>query len=225
MCRFGDRYIIEFSLENAYRAGVDEMIIVVGYKAESIINHVGTDFKGIPIRYTIQWEQLGLVHAIECSKDALENSDFFLFLADEVLLNPRHQEMVEAFSNPHVFALCGVVEVEDRSRISRTYGMIYDQQDRQIFRLIEKPRNPLNNTQGTGNCLFRNEILDYIPLTPINQQRKEKELPDLIQCAVDDGKLVKAFEIGSWYANVNTLDELNLENPELQPDGIADDNR
>ncbi|HLV02094.1 MAG TPA: sugar phosphate nucleotidyltransferase, partial [Acidobacteriota bacterium] len=153
---------------------------------------------------------------------ALEGSDFFLFLADEVLINPRHREMVEAFQDPDVFALCGVVEVEDRSRISRTYAMIYNHQDRQIYRLIEKPRNPLNNTQGTGNCLFRNQILDYISLTPINQQRKEKELPDLIQCAVDDGKLVRAFEIGSWYANVNTLEELRLEHPELYSDPVAD---
>ena len=98
------------------------------------------------------------MHAIECARQALEGSDFILFLADEVLLNGRHQAMIDAFSDPGTFALCGVVEVEDPVRITKTYGLIYDESNGRIFRLIEKPRRPLNNTQGTGNCMFRNEI-------------------------------------------------------------------
>ena len=124
--------------------------------------------------------------------------------------------MVKAFKNPQIFALCGTVRVEDLSRICKTYTVILNEETGQIFRLIEKPRTPLNNIQGTGNCVFRNQIYDYIPLTPVNQNRKEKELPDLIQCAVDDGKLVKAFDIASWYANVNTLEELNFQPPERE---------
>lgn len=208
MLRFGDKHVIEYSLENALRSGVEEIVVVVGYRAEMIINAFSTSYKGIPIRYVIQWDQRGLVHAIECARETLEESDFFLFLADEVLLGARHQAMVEAFSDPETFALCGVVEVEDPTRITKTYGLIYDNSSSQIFRLIEKPGRPLNNTQGTGNCIFRNEIFNYIEATPINQQRKEKELPDLIQCAIDDGKVVKAFEIGSWYSNINTISEL-----------------
>jgi len=34
--------------------------------------------------------------------------------------------------------------------------------------------------------------------------RKEKELADLIQCAIDDGRLVTSFNIGSGYININT---------------------
>ena len=62
---------------------------------------------------------------------------------------------------------------------------------------------------GPGNCVFKKEIFDYIPYTPINHQRGEKELPDLIQCAIDNGKLVKFFNIGGNYFNINTLDDIN----------------
>mgnify|MGYP006977938104 CR=1 FL=1 len=41
---------------------------------------------------------------------------------------------------------------------------------------------------GTGNCIFKNEILNYVPQTPINPIRSEKELPDFIGCAVNDNK-------------------------------------
>ena len=61
---------------------------------------------------------------------------------------------------------------------------------------------------GTGNCIFKNEIFDYIEYTPISYVRKEKELPDLIQCAVDDGNPVKLFFIGSKYFNINTADDI-----------------
>jgi dTDP-glucose pyrophosphorylase len=62
--------------------------------------------------------------------------------------------------------------------------------------------------QGPGNCVFRNEILSYIKQTPINQQRGEKELPDLIQCAIDEGNIVKSFVICERYTNINSEDDL-----------------
>lgn len=209
MCSFDGRTIIEYNLDNAIRSGVDEIVLVVGYKAETIINAYGNRYRGVPIRYVIQWEQKGLVHAIECAQDALAGADFALFLADEILINPRHDQMIAEFRNPDVFAFCGTVRVSDLTQIRKTYAVIVDERTGRIHRLVEKPRTPLNDIQGTGNCVFRNEIFNYIPFTPINHIRHEKELPDLVQCAIDDGKMVRAFEVGSWYTNVNTLEELN----------------
>lgn len=200
--------LIEYSLENALAAGVDEIVVVVGYLAEQIINVYGNRFRDVPVQYVIQWEQKGLVHAIDCAHPQIGTSDFMLFLADEILLRPRHAEMIATFHAEDLLVLCGVTEVADRSQISKTYSIIVDDDDRRIYRLIEKPARPMNNTMGTGNCVFGNGIFDYIPQTPINQKRGEKELPDLIQCAIDDGRTVKAFVIGDHYVNVNTVDEI-----------------
>jgi dTDP-glucose pyrophosphorylase len=199
--------LVEYSLKNAIAAGVSEVVLVVGHLAEQIINAYGNVFQGTPIRYVIQWEQRGLVHAVECARGAIGDSDFMLFLADEVLIEPRHSEMMETFTSEDLCVLCGVIEVEDRSQISKTYAIIRGEDDT-IHRLIEKPEHPMNDVMGTGNVVFDNRIFDYIECTPINQQRGEKELPDLIQCAIDDGQAVKAFFIGSRYVNVNTPDEI-----------------
>jgi len=219
MCLYHGRHIIDNSLENAVRVGVEEIVIVVGYRAEMIINALGNCYQGVRIRYVIQWEQKGVVHAMECARTALDGQDFFLTLADEVIIDPRHRAMRQLFEDQDVFVLCGVVRVLDVNQIKKTYGVMVNAEAGQIYRLIEKPRTPLGNLQGTGNCMFRNEIFDYIPHTPINQQRQEKELPDLIQCAVDEGRLVKIFDVGSLYANVNTSDELNNELivPDIEP--------
>lgn len=211
MIPINGRPVIEYNLDNAVNAGVEEIVLVVGYRAEDIINHLGNRYRDIPIRYVIQWEQKGLVHAIECAKDAIGEADFMLLLGDEVLFRPRHREMVAEFKKGDVFALCGVLTVENIELIKRTYTLIQGE-DRRIYRLIEKPRYPLNNYQGTGNCIFNNAILSYIDITPIHHERNEKELPDLIQCAVDDGKVVKSFMICDRYTNINTKDDIELAN-------------
>jgi len=202
---------IEYSLECAANTDVSEIVVVVGYRAEEIINTYGNRYADKSIKYVIQPEPKGLVHAIGCAREAIGKENFMLMLGDEFMVGPRHQEMIDFFEKNKLFGICGVVEVEDIKLISKTYSIIQSV-DNQIYRLIEKPKNPMNNIMGTGNCIFRNEILSYIPQTPINQQRDEKELPDLIQCAIDNGNIVKSFVICNKYFNINSNEELREAN-------------
>lgn len=221
MLRLFGKPLVHYSLENAVRAGAEEIVIVVGYRAEAIINAIGIDFQGVRVRYVIQDEPRGLVHAIETSADPIDGHDFMLFLADEILWRPHHEQMLELFRDDDLFVICGVVQEKDRDEIKKTYALIEDERDRRIYRLIEKPRRPPSDIRGTGNCVFRSGILDYVELTPINQSRGEKELPDLIQCAIDDGHIVKAFDIGDGYVNINTPDD--IERAETENSGWRED--
>lgn len=217
MIPFRGKPMIEHTLKRASATGLNEIIVVVGYKAEDIINHYGIFFEGRRIRYVIQREQKGLVHAIECAKDALEEEDFFLMLADEVMYASRPAEMMEFFQKEEdIFGVCGILKVDDLELIRRTYALVKDDNNT-IFRLIEKPRKPLNEYQGTGHCIFKNRILDYIEITPLHHERKEKELPDLIQCCIDDGRIVKAFDVCERYVNINSAKDLITAEGFLSP--------
>ncbi|MFQ6126424.1 MAG: nucleotidyltransferase family protein [Candidatus Heimdallarchaeota archaeon] len=208
MLELGGKPILEYNIQRAAELeDVDEIIIIVGYGAEDIINRYGTCYNGKRIKYAIQLEQRGLVHAIECSKHAIGNDDFFLLLGDEVLINSRHKEMLKKFKEENLFGVCGVCIAKDGYKITKTYSVIVDNGGR-VFRLIEKPRKALNDFQGTGHCIFKNDILSYIERTPIHHERKEKELPDLVQCAVDDGHIVKIFPVCDKYTNINTDEDL-----------------
>lgn len=212
MVRINGRPVIEYSLSYACATDVDEIVMVVGFRAEDIINTYGTAYGGKPVRYVVQQEQKGLVHAMECSGEILGGDDFLLLLGDEVMINPRHAQLLDEFSKEEAFAICGTLEVADRELIRRTYSVVSDS-DNVIYRLIEKPRNPQNHSMGTGDCVFRNEILSYIEYTPIHHERREKELPDLIQCAIDDGRVVRSFDICDRYTNINTVEDvLTAEN-------------
>lgn len=205
------RPLIEGSFENALAAEVKEIVVVVGYRAEDIINRYGNCYQGKPVKYAIQSEQAGLVHAIACSQPVLGESDFMLLLGDELMLNPRHKEFMAQFQKESLFGLCGVVKVKDKKLIKKTYALEQDKTGL-IIRLIEKPDHPRNNIMGTGNCIFKHEIFNYIEKTPINQIRGEKELPDLIQASIDDGHLVKSFNICEQYINVNVPEEIDRAN-------------
>lgn len=209
MLEFAGRPLIEWSLDNCVATGPEEIVVVVGYLAEQIINHYGNEYRGIRIRYAIQREQRGLVHAIETAAPFLGTSDFMLSLADEILLEPNHAAMVERFQRGDVFAICGLTLAPDSQAVRKTYAVFEDNSGR-ILRLVEKPRRAINEFQGTGNCIFSNALLQYIEYTPISQARNEKELPDLIQCAIDDGHVVQSFLVGGRYININTAEDVRL---------------
>lgn len=210
MLKFNEKHLIQYSLESAILSKVEEIIIVVGYQAETIINTFGISYKNVRIKYVLQRELKGLVDALDQTKEVLEGDNFILFLADEILCDPRPFEMIKTFNDENLFVICGVTEVVEVNDIKKTYSVMYNPLDNRIYRLIEKPRKPINCFMGTGNCVFRNEIFDYISYTPVNQIRHEKELPDLIQCAIDDGHPVKLYMVGSRYVNINTVDDIKI---------------
>jgi len=210
MLKFNGKHLIQYSLESALMSKVEEIIIVVGHQAETIINTFGISYKTVRIQYVLQRELRGLVNALEQAQEALGGDNFILFLADEILCNPHPFEMIERFKDETLFAICGVTKVINVNEIKKTYSVMYNPLDNRIYRLIEKPRNPINCLMGTGNCVFRNQIFNYISHTPVNQVRQEKELPDLIQCAIDDGNPVKLYMIGSRYVNINTVNDIKI---------------
>lgn len=213
MLEINGKPLIVYSLDCASKMDVSEIVVVVGYQAKEIMKTIGDEYNGKPVKYVFQVEQKGLVHAIECAKEAIEKEDFCLFLGDELMVNPKHSEMIEKFQTEHSFAIAGVIKVKDPNLISKTYGI--QEKDGAIFDLIEKPSIEaisgglvMKDIMGTGNCVFKNDIFKYIDKTPVNSKRGEKELPDLIKATIDDGQEVKFAVICDEYCNVNIEEEI-----------------
>ncbi len=209
MIKIFEKPLIEYNLEQAVEAGVKEIIIVVGYRKEEITRHIGKEYRGIPVKYVQQKQQKGVIHAIETASSVIGNDDFIMMMADEIVVDAKIKEMLKKFKDEELFAICGIAYEKDKLSIGKTYSAMINEKNR-VFRLIEKPRFPINNIKGTGHCIFKNEILSYISRTPVSMKRGEKELVDMIQEAVDDGKEVKVFQITEGYTNVNTEEDLEL---------------
>jgi len=199
--------LIEHSLDLAAASTVSEIIVVVGHKADGIIASYKNQHKGKPLKYVFQSERRGLVHAIECAQKAVGKEDFMLMLGDELMKNPKHGEMIKKYNKEKPFGICGVMKVKDLNLIRKNYSVFHAKEDI-IGALVEKPEKPITNIMGTGNCIFKNAIFSYIPQTPVNPKRGEKELPSLIQCAINGGQLIKSFPICSSYINVNFKEDI-----------------
>ncbi len=209
MLKLFEKPLIEYNLDQAVEARVSEIIIVVCYHKEEIIESIGKEYRGIRVTYVhISEEKIkqGLVTGIEAAKQAIGKSDFILMLADEIVIDGKLNEMIKKFKKQELFAVCGITFEKDKSSISKTYSAMVNEKKR-VFRLIEKPKVIINNIKGTGHCMLKNEILDYIDRTPINAFRGQKELVDLIQVAIDDGKKVYVYPITKDYVNVNTKED------------------
>jgi NDP-sugar pyrophosphorylase family protein len=212
MIKLFEKPLIEYNLEQATEAGVSEIIIVVCYKKEEIIKNIGNEYKGIKIKYVhISEEKIkqGLVTGIEIAKEAIGDSDFILMLADEIVLDAKIKEMIKKFKKEELFAVCGMTFEGNKSSISKTYTAMINEKLR-AFRLIEKPKVSVNSIKGTGHIILKNEIFDYIERTPINAYRNQKELVDLIQVVIDDGKKVYVHPITKDYVNINTKEDYEL---------------
>lgn len=203
------RPVIDYNLDCAVSIDIDEIVVIVGYRAEDVMNHVGGRYRGVPVSYVMQKDQKGLVHAMECARGAVGENDFMLMLADEIMVNPRHRAMMDAYRRSGAFIMCGILSVEDRALIRKNYSVIQDAGGK-ISRLVEKPADPVNELMGTGDCIFNREIFDYVRDTPVNRQRGEKELPDLIQHAIDSGREVRSFNICDRYVNINTMEDIRI---------------
>jgi glucose-1-phosphate thymidylyltransferase len=79
-----DTPLIEYAFDSLVDidVGIDEFV-VVGYKKEQIIERYDDAYRGVPITYDHQREQLGLAHALLTAEPHVDD-DFALTLGDNV---------------------------------------------------------------------------------------------------------------------------------------------
>ena len=83
MVEVADKPLLTHCFEQLIDLGVDELLVVVGYKKEIIIEHYGDEFEGTPITYAHQRDQDGLAHALLTVEEYIDE-DFVLMLGDNI---------------------------------------------------------------------------------------------------------------------------------------------
>lgn len=199
------RPLISYVLETTKVFNSKEIFIVVGFQKQLVKEYVNANFRGLNITYIEQKKRVGLVNAISLLEPYLDE-DFILMLGDEIYINTRHNELLPFYYKNNPDVVCGIMKTDDPSLIKKNYSV--EIKNGKIIRLIEKPEIVINNIMGSGTCIFKPTVFDYIKRTPINPKRKQKELTDLIQEMIKDNKMVLPFDLGGDYVNINYFDDL-----------------
>jgi len=190
-----DKPLIQYAVEEARAAGIEELIFVTGRGKTAIEDHFDhsselqttllsrgkTDMwdavRAITmepgrIAYTRQPEPLGLGHAVWCARALIKDEPFAVLLADDLILSDRPclKQMIEAHADLGG-SMVAVMEVptEHTSR----YGIVNPGDDDgtlvQVKGLVEKPR-PVNAPSNLA--VIGRYILDPTVFHHLDQQKR-----------------------------------------------------
>ena len=161
-----DKPLIQYAVEEAYAAGVREMIFVTGRHKRPIEDHFDMTFElevaleqagkaellhvvrsvkpdDMECIYVRQAQALGLGHAVLCGQRLVGNEPFAVLLADDLMVGdtPVLAQMVEQYKEWRV-SILAVQEVpaEHTQRYGIVAGTAVNERLVNIERMVEKPK-------------------------------------------------------------------------------------
>ena len=208
-----DRPIIEDVFDNLLEIGADELIVVVGYLKEQLVERYGDSYRGVPITYAHQSEQLGLAHAVLQVEQFIDD-DFVLMLGDNVfranladVVNRQREDRADAAF------LVEQVPYEEASR----YGVLDTNEYGEIVEVVEKPDDPPSNLVMTGFYTFTPAIFHACHLVQPSD-RGEYELSDAIDLLIQSGRTIDAIRMEGWRVDVGYPEDRDRAEERLRAD-------
>ncbi|WP_255167385.1 bifunctional sugar-1-phosphate nucleotidylyltransferase/acetyltransferase [Natrononativus amylolyticus] len=172
MLPVADRPLVAHTVDVAVDAGATEVVLVVGYEADTVRNYFGDARRGTPIRYARQDEQAGTAHAVAAAREHIDGP--FAVLNGDNLYDPAAiAALFEA--GPAVCAL----EVDD----PRNYGVL-STIDGTVTDIVEKPSEPPTNLANAGAYAFPADAAEWLEVP--ESDRGEHEITDVLARVIDE---------------------------------------
>ncbi len=190
-------------IETLCEAGISEIGIVIGDTGAQIREAVGNGGRwGVKITYIEQDAPRGLGHAVQISQDFVGDERFVMFLGDNVIeggISTLIQQFASSDWNSQV-VLRETTEPEQ-------YGIAVLDEQRQIVRLVEKPRNPPSNLALVGIYMFDSHIFEAVhSIQP--SWRGEYEITDAIQWLIEHGYKVFPYVHRGWWIDTGKATDM-----------------
>jgi NDP-sugar pyrophosphorylase family protein len=198
--------ILESIVRGLVGNGIEEILIVIGYRKEVITEYFGDGSNfDCHIEYIEQVVQDGTGRVVELAKD-FAGSDPFILSYGDILVPAESYAPLADFSN-----VDGKLTVKIDEDV-RKGGAVFIE-DGMVTNLIEKPKEdePTSPYYNAGIYAFSPQIFDYTAKLELSP-RGEYELTDAMKAQVMDGLRIAAVELEGDWADVRdpeTLQELN----------------
>lgn len=199
--------VLLYIVEGFLAAGIDRVLIVVGYRKEAIKDHFRDGSAlGLRISYVEQVVQDGTGRVLELAEEFC-GADPFLLSYGDILVDPScYRDLV---------CLAGAemgLTVRYASDVSKG-GAVYLNEAFEVVDLREKqsPAESRTHWYNAGIYLFRASIFPFVRKLQ-RSDRGEYELTDAVRAMVQAGHKIKALEIKGDWADVRdpqVLAELN----------------
>lgn len=171
----------------------EEIVLVVGYMGERVVEYIERDRPGLPVRYAEQAERKGLGHAIYVAREALAAEGPVLVVLGDTIFEA---DLAAVVREP--WSSLGVMEVED----PRRFGVVV-LRNGFAERLVEKPETPVSNLAIAGVYHFKSARLLAECVTAIVEggvlTKGEHQLTDALQLMIDRGERIGVFRLDGWF--------------------------
>jgi len=186
-------------------SGVDELIVVVGYRKARIIEHFGDTYRGLPITYVHQREPRGLGHAVLQAAPYVDGP-FIVCNGDNVFEGDLAWAL-EEYEQADADAAVVVASVA-RETATDTGVVTVDADDNRVTDIVEKPADPPSTLATTGCYIATPELFDALRLLRPSA-RGEYELADGIGVLIRAGADVLALRSKHRRVNVNEPSDID----------------
>src|SRR6476619_2987727 len=169
-----DKPIIQYGVEEAVAAGIEQIIIVTSTQKGEIekLRQIRAITDLAQLAYVRQKEQLGLGHAVLMAKDLIGHEPFAVILPDDVVVGDRPciGQLIHAYEQTHG-SVVAVMEVPQEE--TGRYGVIASEPTddpldhgrlHRVTRLVEKPapKDAPSNLAIIGRYVLTPKIFDKL---------------------------------------------------------------
>ena len=209
MLKVHGKPILEHIIDGLKTAGVHDIFIVTGFRADVIEEYFGDGKKfGVRVAYGRQLVQDGTGKAPELAKEFVGVSPFLLTYGDILVKPETYQRMVHRY-NEHYFS--GVLTVTGSEDVTKG-GLIFFDQKFCVTRVVEKPsaekieelrregflKAGVTAWYNAGIYIFRPSLFEFTARLE-KSPRGEYELTDAISALIQTRHPIAGLEIqGRW---------------------------
>lgn len=220
-----DKPTIQYIVEEAIEAGIEEILIVTGRGKRAIEDHFDKSYeledilrrKGdeellslvqdisnlVNLNYVRQKEPRGLGHAIHCARSFIDNEPFAVLLGDDIVDSevPCLRQLMDVYDK-YKTPVLGVqhVPAEDVSKYGIIDGELTEERIYKVSDLVEKPEaeKAPSNIAILGRYIISPEIFTYLEkATP--GKGGEIQLTDALKELLKSGDMYAYDFIGKRY--------------------------
>lgn len=203
MLPVANKPIIEYIVDALKKSGITEIVIVVGYKKEVIMEYF-KDYNDIKIDYVEQDKQLGTAHALLQAKNKIKNSKLLVLSGDNIIDSESINKLLKDKSDYSLL-------IKEHTNPSK-YGVV-NLEKNQLKKIIEKPRD--------GNSRFISTGIYKLPKTVFKKIEQltfegEMDLTSVLQSLILDGKKISTVKADLWRDIVYPWDILEINETLIQ---------
>ena len=199
MVEVNGKPMLQIVLEQLKTVDVKDVVIVVHYMKDKIIDYFGDGSKmGLNIKYVEQKEMKGTADAVAHAEPYITDEKFWCIFCDSLFETDQLTRILEHKDVDGVFT---AKEVED----GRAFGILVTDGKR-VTQFIEKPENPPTNLASFSVFLMPKEI--FRACKDIKPGPKgELWLTDAIQLLIDKGVRF-SYEVSEHIIDIGTHEHL-----------------